>query len=197
MIKSKSIRESTLTRIILASVASILLTLTILAVTTVAPVTAETYYQRDDYGRYDDGSIEPVQFRFYSVATSWSNAFKDGAAEWNIYWAAEVLPGCFSETTWWPDPEINVIDEDLAAGVYAQTTYSLDGDNTYSGNEVTTCFNTDYIATLSAADKEKVAAHEQGHAWGLKNGPSGVMDGELPSSLPSLEAAEAVWYIYN
>lgn len=165
----KRIRKSMLLRVIVAAVGSALLTLTALAVTT-TPASAYVL----GTAHYDPNSINPIQYRFFSVGSLYVTASKSAEAAWD----ATTAPGYFAESTWSLDPEVNVIDGAYGAGFWARTIGAdANGDHLWDGNEVQVDFNTNGMASLTANQKQIVAEHELGHAYGLNenNGMCCVM----------------------
>ena len=152
------ILNHTAVRTLVAMVAAAALTLAALAV-----MTDEVQAYNLQGCHYDEDSINPISYRFFSVSSSRERGFKDAASDWNDTSA----PGRFAErsTSW--DPEINVIDDNYALGSYAVTRYTCSADGTFRGNEVEIEFNTNY--TLTDYKNRIVAMHELGHAlsWGM------------------------------
>lgn len=112
---------------------------------------------------YDDDSIDPIEYRFFSVGEDYVTAFKDAEAEWD----ATSAPGYFKEKSLSVDPEINVFDNWRWGTWDAKMSWACDADDTYEGNEVTIEFNTRMLDNAPAREKEIVAMHELGHAYGL------------------------------
>ncbi len=156
--ESRNIKGSLVMRMLLASVGSVILTLALLVLT--APP-AGAYELLG--GKYDDGSIDPISYRFFSVDSAYETAFKNAEAAWD----ATSAPGYFQEQSWSWDPEINVIDEYYVGSFHAQTLYTITGDGTWDGNEVQIAFNTRTMGGLSAYEQQLTAEHEIGHAYGL------------------------------
>jgi hypothetical protein len=156
--ESKSIKGSLVMRTLLASVGSVILTLALLVVTAPSAGAYELYG-----GKYDDGSIDPISYRFFSVNAAYETAFKDAEAAWD----ATSAPGYIQEQSWSWDPEINVIDGYYVGDFYAQTLCTITGDGTWDGNEVQIDFNTRTLDSKSAYEKKLTAEHEIGHAYGL------------------------------
>lgn len=114
---------------------------------------------------YDQNSISPITYRFYSVSSpSLIRATKHGATSWNNV----AVPGYFSETTVLLDPEVNVTDDPYPnRNAYAWVGYACDSDGTYSGNEVNLVWNSSLIHTRTGPQKDRISTHEFGHAYGL------------------------------
>lgn len=115
--------------------------------------------------RYDQGSISPITYRFYSVSSaSLLRATKHGVSSWNNTSA----PGYFSESTTSLDPEVNVTDDSYPnQNAYAWISATCDADGTYSGNEVNFVWNSSLIHTRTGPQKDRISTHELGHAYGL------------------------------
>ena len=114
--------------------------------------------------KYDSGSISPIQYRFYSVTSTYVTAFQNAQAKWD----QTSSPGYFGENSTSLDPEIPVQDGEYSGSFWAQVAWNCDSDGTYSGNEVSYLrFDTWDMRGLSASQREKVAMHELGHAYGL------------------------------
>ena len=64
---------------------------------------------------YDNDSISPISYRFFSVGSLYETAFTSGQARWD----AQSVPGYFSEHSSSWDPEINVTDGVYGGGYYA------------------------------------------------------------------------------
>ena len=158
MINSRRMKESLVMRMLLASVGSVILTLALLVV--IAPP-AGAYELMG--GKYDDGSIDPISYRFFSVNSAYETAFKDAEAAWD----ATSAPGYFQEQSWSWDPEINVIDGSYQYEWPAAMWYTITGDGTWDGNEVQIDFNTRVMDDYTAYEKKLTAEHEIGHAYGL------------------------------
>ncbi len=155
--------------------------------------------------RYDPDSIDPISYRFFSVGSAYETAFQDAEEEWDDTSA----PGYFQEHSTSPDPEINVTD-DYSSGAWGARVVgkcSIRAGDTFgewSGNEVELQFNTRVMNNLSATDKELVAMHEIGHAYGLDHVSSGcrLMREELDdynscgSSMPTSNDIAGVHQIY-
>lgn len=114
--------------------------------------------------KFAPGSIDPITYRFFSVADStYVNSSKYGADAWN----ATTSPGYFAEDSLSLDPEVNVTDDAYGSGrFYAVIVYSC-SSGLYSGNEVNFQWNSDDASTLTISKKRAVASHELGHSYGL------------------------------
>lgn len=150
--------------------------------------------------KYDSGSIDPIQYRFYSVTSTYVTAFQNAQSKWD----GTSSPGYFGENSTSLDPEIPVHDGAYAGTYWAQVSWNCDGDGTYSGNEVSYLqFDTSDMSGLSASQREKVAMHELGHAYGLDHVTSSFCrlmeqgtDKFSCSSLPDSDAVNGVNALY-
>ncbi len=115
---------------------------------------------------YDNDSISPVEYRFFSVGSAYETAFKNAEAAWD----ATASPGHFAEDSSSLDPEINVTDGVFSGSWWALTSWGCNG-GLYSGNETNTKFDTDGMADLTATEKKIVAEHEIGDSYGLGDTP--------------------------
>ena len=127
--------------------------------------------------QYDDNSISPITYAFFSVGSLYQNAMNDGAGLWNNTSAPGNLTLDNSDTS----PEIDVRDGVFLGNWWATASWGYvqgvssyanqcGGDGTYPANKVTIRFDTGSntgMGGLSAAEKALVAAHEIGHAYGL------------------------------
>ncbi|MEI9907649.1 MAG: hypothetical protein WDO06_06980 [Actinomycetota bacterium] len=115
--------------------------------------------------KYSSGSIDPISYRFFSVAeSSYVDATKYGANAWN----ATSTPGYFSEESLSLDPEVNVTDDAYGANTfYAKIEATCTGGGVYSGNEVNFIWNTDEAPSRTTSQKQRIGTHELGHAYGL------------------------------
>lgn len=162
--KLESLRESMVLRVAICALGAALVTLAILF-TTIAPAGAFVLWGP----HYDTDSIDPISYRFFSVNSAYETAFKDAEAAWD----ATTAPGYFQEQSWSWDPEVNVIDEEYPYTWWARTVGTVDGDGTWSGNEVEIQYNLSTMDDLTAYQKKIVSEHELGHAYGLDH----VLDG--------------------
>ena len=153
-------KTSELTRSILTGVVVFTVTLTILLMVS-APVSADTCPAHGC--KYDDGSIDPISYKFFIVTSEIETAVRDGAADWN----STAAPGYFAEQWWSLDPEIHVSDGEYAGTWWATTIFTDEGDGTYDGNEVEIKFDFGDMEDLTEYQKKLVAEHELGHAYGL------------------------------
>jgi hypothetical protein len=143
--------------------------------------------------KYDSDSIDPISYRFFSVDSLYETAFKDAEADWD----ATSAPGYIQEQSWSLDPEINVIDGEFTGTFWAATAFYAEEDNTYDGNEVTIGFDTGDMASLSAIEKQIVAEHEIGHAYGLAEHDANhahvmIPDGDVFDYYPDLPGNDDV-----
>lgn len=150
--------------------------------------------------KYDDGSIDPISYKFFFVDSVYVTALRDGAGEWNKTYA----PGYFQEDAWSLDPEIHVSDGEYSGTWWAQCVFSIDPDGTFTGNEVEIRFDTADMSGLNAPEKMMVAEHELGHAYGLDEHNTDhahvMIQGEAKfayyPNLPSTGDADGVAAIY-
>lgn len=114
--------------------------------------------------KYSPGSIDPISYRFFSVAdSSYVDATKHGANAWN----ATTAPGYFAEESLSLDPEVNVTDDAYGANTfYARVSFTCSG-GVYSGNEVNLMWNSDEAPSRTTSQKQSIGTHELGHAYGL------------------------------
>lgn len=112
---------------------------------------------------YDNNSISPISYRYYSLWSSTKTAFTDGQARWD----QSSSPGYFAEQWWSTDPEINVTDGVYGADYIALASWRCDADGTYEGNEMSIKFDTTKMSNLTAAQRRDIAIHELGHSYGL------------------------------
>ena len=113
--------------------------------------------------RFDPASISPIQWRFFSVASTTEGTFRFAQAAWTNTSA----PGYFEESSGSWDPEINVTDDALDRGdVVAQMNYKC-VDGYFDGNEVEIQYNTDVFGTRGPRELTIHGEHELGHAYGL------------------------------
>jgi hypothetical protein len=150
----RTIRGSELIRVVLVAV----LVASTLVMATASP--AEAYLRHGC--EYDNDSIDPISYRFFSVNSTYENAFTDGQSHWN----AAAVPGYFQEKSTSLDPEVNVTDGVYGGGYYALASWGCSG-GFYTGNETNIRFDTDTMSSLTTAQKNAIAAHELGHAYGL------------------------------
>lgn len=152
-----------LSRSLAAAIAGALTSVVLVAVTA-GPVQAFTTHGCE----YDNNSITPISYRFYSVNSAFETAFTSAQAAWD----GTSAPGYFSEQSWSWDPEINVTDGTYSGTWWAQASWGC-SSGLYSGNEVNIKFDTSDMSGLSATEKKIVAMHELGHAYGLGHVTSG------------------------
>ena len=154
--------------------------------------------------QYDDDSIDPIEYRFFSVGEDYVTAFKDAEAEWD----ATSAPGYFREKSLSVDPEINVYDNWRWGTWDARTSWETPcaSDDTYHGNEVTIEFNTRMMDNIPAREKEIIAIHELGHAYGLDHIDTTECDASVMTQseaifecddLPTSNDVDAVTDIYD
>ncbi|MFA5054684.1 MAG: hypothetical protein WC562_00715 [Dehalococcoidia bacterium] len=158
--KFRRIKESISLRAVVAAGVSALLTLTIL--TSIA--TPASAYVLSGV-RYDPNSINPIEYKFYSVDLLYILAFRNAEAVWD----ATSAPGYFSEKSLSLDPEIEVRNADFGTGFWAITEGTdTNRDRLWDGNEVRIYFNSNAneMGSLTAYQKMVVAEHELGHAYG-------------------------------
>jgi hypothetical protein len=146
------------TKALLVGLASALLSLMVLTVIA-PPAGAYTFTGCE----YDNNSISPISYRFFSVGSAYEVALSGGAVGWN----GTSVPGYFEQQSSSWDPEINVTDGTYSGTFWAQTSWSCQSNGLYSGNEVDIRFDTEDMAGLTRDEKRLVAMHELGHAYGL------------------------------
>lgn len=137
------------------------LALAVAGIQVVAQGTAEAYWRHGC--EYDNDSISPISYRYYSLWSSTKTAFTDGQARWD----QSASPGYFAEQWWSTDPEINVTDGVYGGGYIALASWRCDDDGTYEGNETSIKFDTTEMSNLTTAQKRDIAIHELGHSYGL------------------------------
>ena len=149
--------------------------------------------------QYDPDSINPIQYRFFSVHDDYEDAFKQAEQDWDATSAA----GYFSEYSNSVDPEINVVDGEFDGGWWAQVIELANCNNgEWDSNEVEVQFDTEEMYALTANEKHIVAEHELGHAYGLAHVYSGcrvMVQGSSKFSctnLPSTDDANGVNALY-
>jgi len=183
---------SLLFRSLPAAVAGTLIALVMVALTA-GPVQAYTTHGCE----YDNNSINPISYRFFSVNSAYETAFTSAQAAWD----GTSAPGYFSEQSWSWDPEINVTDGTYSGTWWAYASWSC-SSGFYSGNEVNIKFDTSDMSGLSATEKKIVAEHELGHAYGLGHVTSGCHVMRTGSykftcgTMPSSNDVAGVQYIY-
>jgi hypothetical protein len=114
--------------------------------------------------RYSPGSINPITYRFFSVAdSSLVSATKYGANSWN----ATSAPGQYVEDSLSLDPEVNVTDDSYGSPTFYAIVDHACSSGLFAGNEVNLKWNTDDASSLTTNKKRAVASHELGHAYAL------------------------------
>jgi len=146
-----------LNRSLIVAVASAIATFLLMVV-----VASEAWAYNLHGCEYDNNSISPIQYRFFSVGDNYENASQGAANAWN----GVSVPGRFEEHSTSLDPEVNITDGTTSTNLWAFTSWGCNGGR-YSGNEVNVEFYTNNMSGLSAYEKKIVAEHELGHAYGL------------------------------
>ena len=148
-------------RTILAMLVSVSLTLVVMV------VMAEPAWADEPAAQgcqYDDDSIDPISYRFFSVGSDYETAFEDAEEAWDD----TAAPGYFSEQSWSLDPEVNVIDGAYSTATWwGRVIYTCASDGTFNGNEVELEFNTHILDDEGSHEKKVIGIHELGHAYGI------------------------------
>ena len=129
------------------------------------------------------GTDPTIQYKYYSVTSTWQTSHGAGAGQWNYY----SVPGHFSLTTG-SDPEVKVYDGSYSWGAWAIAAggcASGGGQNWYN-DLVEITYNTRTTTTLGATDRRLVATHELGHAYGLAHESYGCTN-------PVVMRSDATW----
>ncbi|MFF7312844.1 hypothetical protein [Streptomyces sp. NPDC008137] len=130
--------------------------------TTAAPAQAYSHLCGSFWGV---GGNDPISYRYYSVSSTYYNAFNSAQGRWDDTGA----PGFFRYEKSNSDPQIEVRDKSYAWSDWARATWKGCTAGYWSYDEVQISFNTRTMGGLSAREKKIVAEHELGHAYGLNH----------------------------
>ena len=150
-----------LRRFIIPAMAAALLTFALLLA--FAPPTEASY----NGCRYDPDSISPIDYKFYGVTSDIKTVFRDAEATWD----STSAPGYFSHNGSASDPNIDVHDAYYADVEWAGLMSGSCPNDTglWNSDEVTIEFNLNKMDDHTAKERNIIAMHEIGHAYGLSH----------------------------
>jgi hypothetical protein len=130
----------------------------------VMPTTARAYNLWGSGCEYAPAVQPSVTYRFYSVGSTYQNAWSGAAIRWN---------NVTGSTTYWvgtsgSDPNAELYDSSYAWDGWAEVDpYGGCDGSGWDYDEVVIRMNTRTMASLTTEQKKRVMVHEAGHAYGL------------------------------